>query len=171
MYQSLNAHIDEIWTSEAFDCVIAEPEIVAYPDSGVIQLSLDVTNVCGEELLVVAERDGSNGERVGDGQLVRVRADLLELMEESEGEGEVNFYAITETERLSNAPEPAPHRALARIRYSYKGTLREHDDWCGEHSGLYGCATSKSHGPEGPLTFVGVALAGLMVRRQRIKVI
>src|SRR5690554_2294282 len=68
-YIEFEAQIDEVWLSDAFDCLVVQHEIQASEYGGSVWIVTDVANACGEEVWVSSDSHALY-EVVPDGELV-----------------------------------------------------------------------------------------------------
>lgn len=176
-YTELEAQIDEVWTSDAFDCLVVEHELRFWKEDGYITIFTDIANACGEDVWITSESEWINSEvgsvrevRVPDGAFVAINVDVEQRQQAAEGHGELAFGVIPESERNEVETQPSDDSPLTRVEYSYYGTPYDLDDW--NCSDIVGCATSTSapaSPANSPLTWVmlGVGLVWVGRRSRR----
>ena len=175
VYAEIQGQIDEVWTSEAFDCLVVQHEFAVHEGNSFVNVSTDLANACGEDLWVRADADylytaGDRMDevRVEDGELVTVRASL-EMRPREEGQGELIFEVLPDAERDAMEADPDAYVPLSRLQYSYSGTLYDMDDWPCSNATMFGCSSTASS-PEAPaqapLSWVMVGLGMVWLGRR-----
>src|SRR5690554_4357242 len=172
-YDKLEAQIDEISADDSLECLVVEHEVVSDAETGFITIVTDFANACGEDVWIASEsrwHDPAGGfrdrERVADGEMVTVRIDVEQHLEMTEGDGELEFGVLTDSEGGGASAPISGFAPLSRVAYSYEGMLRDNSDFeCNDTDS--GCAATAPASPaKGPLSWVMLGLGLVWIGRR-----
>ncbi|TXD39176.1 hypothetical protein FRC98_01885 [Lujinxingia vulgaris] len=158
-YLELDAQIEQVWKDERFDCLVVQPEVRPEKYRGSVEVFVDFANACGEDVWVLLGDERAPGERVADGELLTLSAEVDQLYGESEGEGELPLSVLFGEGQVVEEVWADEYEGLALIQYSYSGVPNDHDGSCGDDRPFYGCAAYGGGGEgQGPAGLMWVVL-------------